>query len=479
MDPAALWYSCQYLLEHHDVRPSPSQYLLSSTGESANTSPSLITLFLYMVSELSVIQQIVTTLTGLNGLPVVIVECVVTTIYTALGGFKVSFITDNIQGALVLALIIIACISVGATTSIDRSAIDSSGLLGSSLLGWQLIYILPVAILTNDFFLSGFWLRTFASKTDRDLWIGTGLATIAVTIILILVGVTGLIAAWSGAWDGNADTGSLSFFLLMEQLPAWVVGVVLAMCVCLSTAAFDSLQSGMVSTGSNDLFRNKLNLWVIKGAVVLICIPVIVVALRSPNILQIYLISDLVSAALVPVLCIGLVERFYLWTGFEVVVGGLGGLLSVFIFGLIYLGNAKDAGNLLLLENGLYNDDWSAFGAFVAAPVGGLLFALGALVLRLGFLYVYARVRGRQFTALDRPVVHQKPTLWTGDALGAALNKDDEGAVGLSRDESYGYGQEGEFGVGRETVQPGKISGIDEGAVGNGKGAKWRRIVKM
>jgi Na+/proline symporter len=43
---------------------------------------SLITIFLYMVAELSALQQIVNALTGLNGLPVVIVQCAITTIYT-------------------------------------------------------------------------------------------------------------------------------------------------------------------------------------------------------------------------------------------------------------------------------------------------------------------------------------------------------------------------------------------------------------
>lgn len=42
----------------------------------------LLTLFLYMVSELSAIGQVVNALTGLDILPVVIVECVITTIYT-------------------------------------------------------------------------------------------------------------------------------------------------------------------------------------------------------------------------------------------------------------------------------------------------------------------------------------------------------------------------------------------------------------
>jgi Na+/proline symporter len=200
--------------------------------------------------------------------------------FTAFGGFKVSFVTDNIQGAMVLGLILLGVIAVGVETHIDRSLIDQSEYLKPSLLGWQLIYILPVAILTNDFFLSGFWMRTFASRTDKDLWIGVSLASIGVLIILTLLGVAGLLAAWSGAYQiGDEDNGSLAFFLLLEQLPAWVIGVVLVMTVSLSTSAFDSFQSSIVSTGSNDFFRNKLNIWVIRGFVVLLIFPVVVVAL--------------------------------------------------------------------------------------------------------------------------------------------------------------------------------------------------------
>lgn len=42
----------------------------------------LVTLFLYMVAELSAIGQVVNALTGLDGLPVILVQCVITTIYT-------------------------------------------------------------------------------------------------------------------------------------------------------------------------------------------------------------------------------------------------------------------------------------------------------------------------------------------------------------------------------------------------------------
>ena len=54
---------------------------------------------------------------------------------------------------MVIGLITIAAITIGVETKIDTSLIESSGLTKASLLGWQLLYILPVAILTNDFFL--------------------------------------------------------------------------------------------------------------------------------------------------------------------------------------------------------------------------------------------------------------------------------------------------------------------------------------
>ncbi|CAG8977844.1 hypothetical protein HYALB_00011650 [Hymenoscyphus albidus] len=363
------------------------------------------TMFLYMIAELSALQQIIPALTGMDGLPMVIVECVVTTIYTSLGGFKISFITDNIQGAMVIGLIVIATITIGVETRIDTSLIEPSGLTKPTLLGWQLLYILPIAILTNDFFLSNFWIRAFASKTDKDLWIGVSIASVLVLCILILVGSTGFIAVWSGALDSSniEQDGSVAFFYLLEKLPAWTVGIVLVMVVSLSTAAFDSLQSALVSTASNDLVRNKLNIWWIRGAVVLLIFPVVVLALRAPSILQIFLISDLFSASSIPVLVLGLSDRFYWWRGFEVVVGGLGGILTVFIFGTIYFGNAKGGANLIILEGGLYANDWSVFGAFVAAPVGSLLWGFGAFILRVACQFGIAKVTGRDFNALDRP----------------------------------------------------------------------------
>jgi hypothetical protein len=82
-----------------------------------------------------------------------------------------------------------------------------------------------------------------------------------------------------------------------------------------------------------------------------------------------YLISDLVSAAIVPPILLGLIPALDFLSGFDVIVGGLGGLLTVFIFGTIYYGDAKQGAGVLILQAGIYGTDWSTFGAFVAACV--------------------------------------------------------------------------------------------------------------
>lgn len=125
---------------------------------------------------------------------------------------------------------------------------------------------------------------------------------------------------------------------------------------------FDSLQSSMVSTLSNDMFRNKLPLIWVRMITVVIIIPTVIIALKSPSILRIFLISDIFSAAAIPTLLLGLVDSLYFVNGFDVIIGGLGGVMSVWIFGTIYYGNAKDGAQLLILVNGLYANDWSVFG---------------------------------------------------------------------------------------------------------------------
>lgn len=44
-------------------------------------------------------------------------------------------------------------------------------------------------------------------------------------------------------------------------------------------------------------------------------------------------------------------------------------------------------------------------GAFVAAPIGGLLWGFGAFALRVSFQWVRAKLGGGRFDSFDRPVI--------------------------------------------------------------------------
>lgn len=120
----------------------------------------------------------------------------------------------------------------------------------------------------------------------------------------------------------------------------------------------------MVSTASNDFFLNKLPMWAVRALVVVAIIPTIILALKAPSILTIFLISNIFATATMPPLLLGLWHKMYFLNGFDVVVGALGGMFSVWIFGTIYYGDAHEGAKLLILTGGLYAEDWSVFGEF-------------------------------------------------------------------------------------------------------------------
>lgn len=371
------------------------------------SAATVLTMFLFMVGELNSMASAITSLTGLDSRAGIVVECIVTTIYTSIGGFVVSFITDTIQGFAVLVVLVIGVVGFATETHIDTALKNATyqELTGSNKLGWMILYILFVAILTNDFFMSGFWLRTFAAKTDKDLYIATSVAALVCAIVSTLAGLPGILAVWSGYLQVGDDMGYDAFFIMVGGMSKWIIGVILIFCVFLSTCTFDSLQSATVSTISNNLFRNKFPMWYSRVLVCLIMVPALVVAIEaSANVLQIYFIADLLSSAIVPIMFLGLSHRFYFLRGLDIIIGNLAAFLAVFIFGTIYYGSAKEGGLLLIINNGVYDpNDWGAFGAFVIAPVGGVIFGLMAAGIRIGILYLIAKSKGTPFTALEKP----------------------------------------------------------------------------
>lgn len=359
-----------------------TEWVHTRYGKGAALYFSLLTsvnMVLFMIGELSATRFIVEALTDIDPTPLLLFQCVVTTVYTSIGGIEVSLVTDNFQGFFVFIVLVVSGLQITSLPidpELERQTAPQ--LLGTSSLGWQLCYILLVAIVSNDCFVSGFWLRTFASRTDHDLFVGTAIGSGVVFTVCFLIGLPGILAVWSGDLKINDPHGSSAFFVILSHMHSGISSTVLVSAIALSTYAFDSLQTGLTSTICNDVFRNKVPVKWTRAIVVLTTLPCVL--LKSESVLQIYLMADLVSAAVVPVLILGLwEEKFWYWTAWEVICGGVGGFVCVFIFGSVYYRSLWEGAGLLLLQNGLYNSsDLGPLGAFIAAPFGGI--AVGYLV---------------------------------------------------------------------------------------------------
>ncbi|KAJ1931694.1 hypothetical protein FBU59_006627, partial [Linderina macrospora] len=284
---------------------------------------------------------------------------------------------------LICVLILIAVIVVGVSVHPTKEDIDRVGLVKPTKMGGELFVILTLAIGFSDMYHQGFWQRTFASRNDRDLRWATLIGFCLVFVVTTLIGMAGPLAAWAGTWSPGSDVpGSSAFFTLVSSLSGWVSGLVLVTTVSLSCCAIDTCQTAMFAS-LYDLVEQKINIWAVRATVVLLNVPVIFLAMRAPDILQVYLMADLLAAAtLMPVL-FGLIKRlnFLHWT--DVIVGCFGGIISVGVFGQIYLGNRHEGWRLLLVDGGLYTTDERVLGSFCIAPVGSVIFT---------FAFAYARM---------------------------------------------------------------------------------------
>ncbi|KAJ2825484.1 hypothetical protein GGI24_003146 [Coemansia furcata] len=140
------------------------------------------------------------------------------------------------------------------------------------------------------------------------------------------------------------------------------------------------------------MVEQKVNIWVVRAVVILMNIPIIFLAMRTPDILQVYLLADLLACATILPVLFGLVKRlnFVHWT--DALVGCFGGIIAVGVFGQAYLGNVHDGWRLLLLDGGLYVDDERVLGAFCVAPLGSVVFTFFFAGLRR----LVTRLLGRQ-----------------------------------------------------------------------------------
>jgi Na+/proline symporter len=130
--------------------------------------------------------------------------------------------------------------------------------------------------------------------------------------IIFVAGLFGIMAVGKNV----ADQPSVAMFsLVLEVMPTWAILVVLVLALVLVMSSMDTLLNGIASTVTTDLARFKPDipgrslLRSSRAITVVLIIPAIFIASRGYSVLYLFLIADLVCAAVLFPVFFGLYSR--------------------------------------------------------------------------------------------------------------------------------------------------------------------------
>ena len=154
----------------------------------------------------------------------------------------------------------------------------------------------------------------------------------------------------------------MPFFFLLDGLPEVIIFLVAVMSVALVASSVDTLQSALAAMMARDLTDRRLTLNGAKILTVVLTVPAVLIALQGYDILRLFLIADLVAAATVVPVFLGLRRPA---SSASVVVGSLAGLASVVVLGVIQEGTLQGGIDLLTVASSPDLD----VGSFILAPL--------------------------------------------------------------------------------------------------------------
>lgn len=320
---------------------------------------SVFYMFMFITAELTAIGAVLDLLGGVDPWVSIVLVAAVTAAYTAWGGLPASLRTDQVQAVMILALVTIALTAIVIHVDDPLEQARAGGLTTLSRAGWESIVVLAIAITAANLFHQGYWQRTW-SAADTDVLARAGRRGGLLSFLVLLpVGATGLVAAGISQTTGTPPS-PVPFFTLLVGLPEVIVLLVAVLAVALVASSVDTLQSALAALLAQDLSDRHLSLTGARIVTVALTVPAVAIAVRGYDVLRLFLIADLLAAATVGPVFLGLRRAA---TGTGVIVGSLAGLGAVVVLGWIEGDSLADGFALLTLPEGL------DLGAFVWAPL--------------------------------------------------------------------------------------------------------------
>lgn len=285
----------------------------------------------FLAAELTAIGAITALLSDVSPALVVIGVALTTLVYTAVGGLRASLATDRWQAWLLLVLLLVVGGAVLWRLPEIPSGVELPAIPVTSALSVALTLV--IAVTAANLFHQGYWQRVWAAQDNQSLgrgaWLGGGMTV----VVVMLIGGFGMLAAMSGVALGEPP---MPFFALLTDAPAWLTLPALVLAVTLVASSVDTLQNGIASLLATRSEQRGVSLTAARWVTIALMIPVVVIALQGLSVLRLFLIADLLCAAIVVPVLLGLWKRM---TPFAAVGGGVAGLVGAILPGWVSQGS--------------------------------------------------------------------------------------------------------------------------------------------
>ncbi|MDC8802951.1 sodium:solute symporter [Halomonas pacifica] len=286
---------------------------------------------IFLAAELTAIGAIAALLSEVPPALVILGVALATLVYTTLGGLRASLATDRWQAWLLLALLVlVGGVAWWGLPPMPSDAVMPSIPTGSAL---SVALTLVIAVTAANLFHQGYWQRVWAAADDRALGRGALLGGISSLLVVMAIGGLGMLAAMHALPLGEPP---IPFFALLSEAPAWLGLPALVLAVTLVASSVDTLQNAIASMAVASSGRRGLSVRGARWVTVALMVPVAWVALQGFSVLRLFLIADLLCAAILLPVLLGLWRRM---SPLAAVAGGVAGLLGAVLPGWISLGS--------------------------------------------------------------------------------------------------------------------------------------------
>jgi Na+/proline symporter len=337
-----------------------------------------ITIFymtVFLTAELTGIALVVKLFTDIPLWLTVAVIAAGTFAYTARGGMSASIFTDRIQFMFIAPLLVFVLAYALSGLGGWTAAIERAQLNAPNLMDWQFVpgirfgITLMIAILAANMFHQGFWQRVYSCRDTRTARRAFFISGLVVIPIILLPGIFGVLALANGMAEAHSSTAL--FAVIQNHLPVWLTGGFILLAICLVMSSLDTLMNGLsctLATAGHQLIKDPQGWNRYHAVLITLLIPAAFVAAQGFSVLYLFLIADLVCAAvLIPVFMGMYVSRY---SGKAAMVSSIAGIVAG---GLFFM--KPDFSPMFPIAGG--GDSLISFS--VALGVGGLCSAISAL----------------------------------------------------------------------------------------------------